>query len=103
LRDKFFFDDICVYMDNLAVHRSREVKERLDELSIPYIFSPPYSPDFNPIESVFSIFKRELKVKRLAAILQGRPFNVRKTVKKTFEEIDVMKIANCISHVQDLV
>ncbi len=57
LRDKFFFDDICIYMDNLAVHRSNEVKERLDELSIPYIFSPPYSPDYNPIESVFSIFK----------------------------------------------
>ena len=99
MRDKFFFEDICVYMDNLSVHRSREVKERLDELSIPYIFSPPYSPDFNPIELVFSIFKREMKVKRLTAILKGRPFNVKKTVKKTFEEIDVMKIANCVNHV----
>ena len=63
VRDKFFFDDICIYMDNLAVHRSKEVKDRMDELSIPYIFSPPYSPDYNPIESVFSIFKRE-KVKK---------------------------------------
>ena len=54
LRDKYFFEDICIYMDNLSVHRSRDVKERMDELSIPYIFSPPNSPDFNPIELVFS-------------------------------------------------
>ena len=67
-------------MDNLSVHRSRDVKERMDELSIPYIFSPPYSPDYNPIELVFSIFKSEMKKKRLTAILQGRPFNVEKNV-----------------------
>ena len=69
LRDKYFFEDICIYMDNLAVHRSNHVKERMDEMSIPYIFSPPYSPDYNPIESVFSIFKRELKTRRLKVIL----------------------------------
>ena len=54
LRTKYFYEDICIYMDNLSVHRSRAVKERLDELSIAYVFGPPYSPDFNPIESVFS-------------------------------------------------
>ena len=61
LRAKYFFDDICIYMDNLSVHRSLVVRERLDELSIAYIYSPPYSPDFNGIESVFSIFKNKLK------------------------------------------
>ena len=54
LRTKYFYEDICIYMDNLSVHRSRAVKERLDELSIAYVFGPPYSPEFNPIESVFS-------------------------------------------------
>ena len=54
LRTKYFYEDICIYMDNLSGHRSRAVKERLDELSIAYVFGPPYSPDFNPIESVFS-------------------------------------------------
>ena len=49
----------------------------MDEMSIPYIFGPPYSPDFNPIELVFSIFKRELKIKRLRAILNGQPFNIK--------------------------
>ena len=58
-------------MDNLSVHRSNAVKWRMDEMSIPYIFGPPYSPDFNPIELVFSIAKRELKKERLKAILNG--------------------------------
>ena len=71
LRDKYFFEDICIYMDNLSVHRSNEVKERMNEMSIAYIFGPPYSPDYNPIESVFSIAKREIKTKRLEATIKG--------------------------------
>jgi len=58
LRSKYFFDDICLYIDNLSVHKSRVVKERMDELSIGYVFSPIYSPDLNPVEYVFSIAKR---------------------------------------------
>ena len=65
LRNKFFFDDLCIYMDNLAVHRSNLIKERLDELSIAYVFNPPYSPEYNGIESVFSILKNDFKKKRL--------------------------------------
>jgi len=57
LRARYFFDDICIYLDNLNVHRSNAVKERMDELSIAYIYSPIYSPDYNPIEYVFSIAK----------------------------------------------
>ena len=57
LRSKYFFDDICIYMDNLSVHISRVIKERLDELGFAYVYGPPYSPDFNGVESVFSIVK----------------------------------------------
>ena len=71
LRDKYFFADLVVYCDNLSVHRSKQVRERMDELSIGYVFSPPYSPDLNPIERIFSIAKRELKKRRLQAVLHG--------------------------------
>ena len=89
LRDKYFFEDICIYLDNLAVHRSNEVKQRLEELSIPCIFSPPYNPDYNPIESVFSIFKRELKTRRLKAILEGKNFKTKENIRQVFENIDI--------------
>ncbi len=96
LRQKYFFDDICIYMDNLSAHRSNIARERLDELSIPYIFNPPYSQDFNGIESVFSIVKSQIKKARLEKILKGQKVNILHEIKKSFNEIDREKIINCI-------
>ena len=61
LRARYFFDDICIYFDNLSVHISNAIKERLDELSIAYIYSPVYSPDLNAVEFVFSMAKKIIK------------------------------------------
>ena len=83
-------------MDNLSAHRSKIARDRLDELSIPYIFNPPYSPDFNGIESVFSIVKSKIKKARLEKILKGQAVNILHEIKKSFEEIDREKIINCI-------
>ena len=65
LRDKYFFDDICLYLDNLSVHRSAEIKARMDELGFGYIFAAAYSPDLNPIETIFSLAKLYIKRQRL--------------------------------------
>ena len=85
-------------MDNLSVHRSLVVRERLDELSIAYIYSPPYSPDFNGIESVFSIFKNKLKKERMKAILNENKIDYPKLALKLFDEIDVLKNNDCINY-----
>ena len=97
LRAKYFYDDICIYFDNLSVHRSLEVRNRLDELSIAYVYSPPYSPDFNGIESVFSIFKNKLKRERLKAIVNEKNINYKTKAIELFNEIDVLKINECIN------
>ena len=55
-------------MDNLSVHTSKEMKTRMDELGIAYIYSPVYSPEFNPIETIFALAKRKIKNERLKAI-----------------------------------
>ena len=68
LRSKNFYDDLCLYMDNLSVHTSKEIKTRMDELGIAYIYSPVYSPEFNPIETIFALAKRKIKNERLKAI-----------------------------------
>ena len=44
LRRRHWADDVAVFMDNLSVHKSGDVTERLEELSIPAIFNAPYSP-----------------------------------------------------------
>ena len=71
LRQKYLFDDICLYMDNLAVHISNTIKERMDELGIAYVYSVIYSPQFNPIEEVFAMSKKIIKDRRLKAIMNN--------------------------------
>jgi transposase len=50
-----------VVMDNLSVHKSRRVKELIEQKGAALLFLPPYSPAFNPIEGVFSKLKGILR------------------------------------------
>ena len=45
---------IALFMDKLAVHRHKDVKRVYEALDIKPIFIVVFSPEFNPIESVFS-------------------------------------------------
>ena len=44
LRARNPFDDILLVMDNLSLHKSRAMKERMDELGFMYSYTPTYSP-----------------------------------------------------------
>jgi transposase len=50
-----------VIMDNLPAHKTALVRRALEAAGIRYIYLPPYSPDFNPIEKAFSKLKRLLR------------------------------------------
>ncbi len=54
-------DDDIVVMDNMRTHHSKAVKKVIEELKINAIFLPPYSPDFNPIEKMWSKIKAVLR------------------------------------------
>ena len=96
LRRRYFFDDICLYIDNLSVHKSKAVKERMDELGIAYVFSPIYSPDYNPVEYVFSMAKKKIKERRLEKILMEEEINLWEIIRNSFNSIDRLKIAHCV-------
>jgi transposase len=53
-----------VVMDNLSAHKGGRVRELIEERSCELIYLPPYSPDLNPIEEVFSKIKRFLREMR---------------------------------------
>ncbi len=58
-------------MDNMRTHHSKEVKRIIEELKINVVYLPPYSPDFNPIEKMWSKIKsvlRKLKVRVLESL-----------------------------------
>ena len=50
-----------VTLDNCSVHHVPEVEQHFNEAGIVVIFLPPYSPDLNPIEELFSCVKYYLK------------------------------------------
>jgi transposase len=45
-------------LDNLPAHKTKLVQQTLARHKICYQYLPPYSPDLNPIERVFSKMKR---------------------------------------------
>lgn len=57
LRLKYPFDDILLVMDNLRLHKSDEIKERMDLLGFNYAYTPVYSPAYNGVEEVINIGK----------------------------------------------
>ena len=57
LRKKYPFEDIMLMMDNLSLHKSKETRNRMDELGFRYTYTPVYSPQYNGIEEVIGIGK----------------------------------------------
>ncbi len=49
-------DDVVV-MDNLSSHKLAGVRKAIERVGARVVYLPPYSPDFNPIEMVFSKLK----------------------------------------------
>lgn len=52
--------DVLV-LDNLRVHHSQAVKELLSQAGVKTLYLPPYSPDLNPIERMFSKVKNTVR------------------------------------------
>ena len=50
-----------VILDNCSIHHVTEITDLFEKAGIMVIYLPPYSPDFNPIESAFSFVKGYLK------------------------------------------
>ena len=69
----FVREDLCpklskgkvVVMDNLKIHKSEKVQQMITETGAKPLYLPRYSPNFNPIEILWSVLK--------AFIIQFKP------------------------------
>jgi transposase len=64
-----------VIADNLSCHKVVGIKEAIEAVGAHIFYLPPYSPDFNPIEKVFSKLKtllRGLAPRTKDSLLSGR-------------------------------
>jgi transposase len=50
-----------VILDNLATHKVQGVREAIEGAGARLRYLPPYSPDFNPIENMWSKIKQILR------------------------------------------
>ncbi len=60
----------------------------MKDLDIMPIFNVAYSPEFNPIEVVFSLIKRAFKQKRLASLAQEEKFDFKEGIKSSLNKIN---------------
>lgn len=50
-----------VILDNLPAHKSATARDTVEAVGARLLFLPPYNPDFNPIENIFSKMKACLR------------------------------------------
>ncbi len=83
-------------MDNMRVHHSKVAMEAYQAHSITPIFNIPYCPQFNGIESVFSMIKQFYKQAALKRIVRDQPYSSLKLIDKSIGAADLNKVRNCI-------
>lgn len=86
-----------VIMDNCSIHHVQQVKQLLEAAGILLIFLPPYSPDYNPCEEMFSYIKYYLKDHdELLQSMDTR--SCKHVLHSAFESITESQCKNWISH-----
>lgn len=94
LKDISFEPGSVILMDNVAFHKCRNIKELLHSKQCQILYTPPYSPDFNPIEYIFSTMKHRYR----------HPTS-RKTIAHIHDiasSIPISTIANSFKHVANI-
>lgn len=82
-----------VVMDNLPGHKPAKVREQIEAAGAKLLYLPPYSPDFNPIEMIWS------KVKRLLRSIAARTIDaLGEAFETAFAAVTPSDIQNCFEH-----
>ena len=78
---------LALFMDQLNVHKSNVVKEVYGKHKIIPIFNVAYSPQFNPIEAIFSKVKAVFNARRLNCLVNKIGFNIVNTIGIAFRAV----------------
>jgi transposase len=62
-----FKDNDRIVLDNVAFHKAKKVRDFLNGKHIDCLFIKPYSPEYNPIEMVFSKVKYKFRQQHLTS------------------------------------
>ena len=97
LSAKFLGQEFAIFMDNLQVQKTKEVLETCKRLNARPIFNVPYSPDFNGIETYFSLLKGEYKKLILEKIIKGIKVERYSMIMQSIQRVDQDIAKRCVS------
>lgn len=82
-----------VVMDNLSAHKRPRIQQMIEQAGASLLYLPPYSPDFNPIEMIWS------KVKRLLRTIAARTVDaLHDAFGHAFAAVTPADIRGCFRH-----
>ena len=82
-----------VVLDNLSSHKSAAANRTIESVGARLVFLPPYSPDLNPIENIFSKLKQLVRGLRPQTWIQ-----IIEATKRALQQISFDDICNAIVH-----
>lgn len=85
-----------VMLDNASIHKTKEFRDAITKKGYSILYTPPYSPEFNPIELVFGKFKNTFYKARLIE----KSFNTKAVVESIVSQDHSLLIQKCFSHVE---
>ena len=97
--------DSVLLLDNIAFHKTKKVRALANTRGWQLLFTPPYSPWYNPIENVFSVVKNTFRRVNARDIIQGVSSSAitrHSAVRDAFASVTPELVAACFRHVDDL-
>ena len=75
--------------DNCSIHKGEEIEKAIVDVGAQLIYLPPYSPDFNPIEQLWS------KVKNILRSIGARTYkDLDLAIAKAYSQVSLKDIRN---------
>ena len=96
----FFYDNIdkfknkYILHDNARIHHTKKLKEYCYNNNIYLLYIPPYTPEFNPIELIFSILKNNFR--------KLNHDNIIDDIKNTIHTVKKDSFFNCYIHINTI-
>lgn len=82
-----------VILDNASIHTEQATREAIERAGGRVVFIPPYHPEFNAAEEVFSFIKHHFRRAKPRTVLE-----LMRTLQRIFREIGLPRIWSFIRH-----
>ena len=95
LKEKYPDERILLFIDNLSVHKTVDARAAYERLNITPVFNVPYSPQFNGIESYWSILKQHYKKLLLYHLMHEQPVDSVDLIESSVKRVPAQLVKNC--------